>query len=80
MSGMGVNLRVSHPSLANGLRTFDGSGFEGDKNSKPLNERKMKEWAPKKVTNKLEARPIKLKPIWIGPKIGNGSASRKGRI
>lgn len=30
----------------------------------------------KKVTDKLEARPIKLKPAWNGPRVYSGAASR----
>lgn len=41
-------------------------------------QRKTKERVLKEVTNKLEAGPVKFKPIRNGPRINNGSATRDG--
>lgn len=41
-----------------------------------LASQRLKEKALKEVTNRLEARPIKLKPDWAGPK-GNGVGIRE---
>lgn len=67
-----VNLRVSHPSIAEEIRslTTEGSGalskfilILGELN-------KMKDMELKKITNRLEIKPIKLNPNWSGQRVG----------
>lgn len=31
----------------------------------------------KEVTNKLDVSPVAFKPLWAGPRVGSGSASRE---
>lgn len=57
-----VDLVVSHSSIAEGLMNFNGSNLGASKGSKTVSQRLMKDRAMKEVTNKLEARPVEMKP------------------
>lgn len=66
-----VNLRVSHLSLAVGVKTGSEAGSSRNEGLKRRTEaqRKMNERALVEVTNRLDVGPINLKPSWGGPKL-----------
>lgn len=70
-----VRVRVSNPSLTEGLKTLKQSGLEsaqGQVWSKNLKEKNIKD-----ISNLLEARPIKLKPNRARIKLGGVSTFRE---
>lgn len=73
-----VRMSVSNPSLVGGLKVLENHTFEMARPSKLSvgSQRRMEEGVLKEVTNKLEPGPIKLKPVWDGPRISSGSATR----
>lgn len=64
----GVRLRVSEPSLAEGVKTLENPTFKAAKNLKQSFQRKTSGNAMKDVTNKMETDPIKFKSYWNGPR------------
>lgn len=70
---------VSHLSIAEGMDTLVGKEVNKNKVSASM---MAKQWlfnsrALKEVTNKLEPKPIKLKPVWAGPKGVSKFSSRE---
>lgn len=66
-------LRVSKPSLAEGVKILDNPTFETVGVSKQGVQRKTTGKALKDVTNKTVSGPIKFKPYWNGPRFTQGS-------
>lgn len=76
------NLRVSDPSLAEGLRVLENPTFEENRSSKPLegSNMRLKERVTKDVTNSLNTGPPKTKPNSNGLRNGSGLTIREWRI
>lgn len=68
-------MTASHAEITEGLKAPSGPGLAAARRESLASQR-LKERALKEVTNKLEARPVKLKPSWAGPK-GNGTGVRE---
>lgn len=59
------------------MKTVNGSDLGASKGLKMVSQRLTEERALKEVTNRLEEKPVKLKPTWVGMKTRSGSVSRE---
>lgn len=72
-----VVIASSHAKLVEGLQAVAGPGQNVGRSSVSMGQRKMKEKVLRDVTNKLDPKPVKLKPSWVGGKAANGSGLRE---
>lgn len=73
--GDGPRLAASHAEIMEGITAPTGPGLVAARNEFLASQR-LKERTLKEVTNRLEARPVKLKPSWAAPK-GSASTTRE---
>lgn len=67
-----VVIACSHPSMVEGLKVSKTQEQEVGRSSTPMSQRTSKDRILKDLTNKLEPKPIKLKPSRAGSKTVSG--------
>lgn len=68
---------LSHPNIVEDRRNPNGSGTDAARGSTPLSQRLTRDKVLKDITNKLEARPVNMKPNRSGLKSGGGIVIRE---
>lgn len=72
-----VVIASSHANLVEGITNSKSTGLSSDARPLSVGQRLSKEKALKDVTNKLDPKPVKLKPSWAGVKSNNSLGPRE---